>query len=242
MVLFLLAACSPPPTIPPPPTPVAVRVLATDLTEPLLLDLAAAYARVSPSVAVVPGRALAPGAGAALAAGEADLALTSMPATGFFATPLAYARLAVVVHPANAVNALSEAQVRALFAGDIGDWAQVGGAAGPVQVVAPAPGGEAEALFTQQVLAGAAPTVSALVAPGWDAMRTLVGDDPNALGYLPAAELSGAVRVLDQPAELRALVVAVAITEPVGPARDFLAWAQSAAGQAVVAERYEPLE
>jgi phosphate transport system substrate-binding protein len=193
-------------------------------------------------VAVVPSRALASGAGAALAAGEADLAFTTAPDTGFFATPLGYARLAIVVHPDNGVNALSPAQVRALFAGEIGDWAQVGGAAGPVQVVSPAPGGEAEALFAQQVLAGAVPTVSALVAPGWDAMRTLVGDDPSAVGYLPAAEVSDAVRVLDQPAALRALVVAVAVAEPVGPARDFLAWAQSEAGQAVVAERHAPLD
>jgi hypothetical protein len=73
-------------------------------------------------------------------------------------------------------------------------------------------------------------------------MRTLVGGDVYALGYLPEAELSSAVRVLDQPAELRALIVAAAEGEPTGPARDFLAWAQSAAGQAVVRERYEGLE
>jgi hypothetical protein len=91
-------------------------------------------------------------------------------------------------------------------------------------------------------MAEAAPSASALVAPTWDALRELVSTDPFALGYLPAAELSNTVRVLDQPAELRTLVVAVALAEPTGPARAFLAWAQSDAGQAVVAERYEPLE
>jgi hypothetical protein len=129
-----------------------------------------------------------------------------------------------------------------LFAGEITDWAEVGAAAGPVQVVVPAAGSEAAGLLGEAVLPGAVPTNSALVAPGWDAMRALVGGDPLAVGILPRAELSGTVRALETPAELRALVVAEALIEPQGPARDFLAWAQSEAGQAAVGERHEPLQ
>lgn len=237
---LLLAACAPPPTLPPPPTPAAVRVLATDLTTPLLLDLAEAYAAAQNNVAVVPVLS-AEAVSEALAAGEADLALTTQPPAGLYATPLAYAEVAVVVHAANPVGALSAAQTQALFAGEVTDWAQVGGAAGPVQPVI-APDGETTQLFEPALLPGTPASSSALVAPTWDAMQALVGGDPGAVGYLPTAELSSAVRVLDQPAALRALVVAVALAEPSGPARDFLAWAQSDAGQAVVEARYEPLE
>src|SRR5688572_21397934 len=52
--VIFLAACASPPTVPPPPTPAAVRVLSTDLTAPLVLDLADAYSAVNPNVAVVP--------------------------------------------------------------------------------------------------------------------------------------------------------------------------------------------
>ena len=41
-------------TVPPPPTPALLRVAVTDLTEPLLLDLAAAYAEANPAVALAP--------------------------------------------------------------------------------------------------------------------------------------------------------------------------------------------
>ena len=101
---------------------------------------------------------------------------------------------------------------------------------------------EAARLFGQALLLGEPPSVSALVAPSWAAMRELVGGDVNAIGYLPRAELERTVRALEQPVALRALVVAVAASEPTGPARDFLAWAQSEAGQAVVGERFEVLE
>ena len=110
--------------------PAAVRVLATDMTAPLLLDLAAAYAETQTSVAVVPVLNAEDSVADALTAGEADLALTTLPEDGLFATPLGYTRLAVVVHPDNAVAGLSAAQVQALLAGEITDWAQVGGAPG----------------------------------------------------------------------------------------------------------------
>lgn len=44
--------------------------------------------------------------------------------------------LAIIVHPQNPVAQLSVEQLAALFSGDIQDWAQVGGRAGPVRVYA----------------------------------------------------------------------------------------------------------
>jgi hypothetical protein len=140
------------------------------------------------------------------------------------------------------VGRLSTAQVRALLAGEITDWAQVGAAAGPVQVVVPPAGSEAARLLDQAVLQGTPPTTSALLAPGWEAMRALVGEDGLAVGVLPRAELTAALRAAEWAEEARVLIVAEALAEPTGPARAFLAWAQSAAGQAVVGERYEPVE
>jgi len=86
------------------------------------------------------------------------------------------------------------------------------------------------------------------VAPTWAAMRQLVGQNPSAIGYLIGPEMDGTVKALPlvdangAPVPLRLLVVAQAATDPTGPARDFLAWAQSPAGQAAVAPRNGALQ
>jgi ABC-type phosphate transport system substrate-binding protein len=46
------------------------------------------------------------------------------------------------------------------------------------------------------------------------------------------------VRAINLERPLRALIAAVAPEAPAGAARDFVAWVQSADGQAVVAQRY----
>jgi hypothetical protein len=93
-------------------------------------------------------------------------------------------------------------------------------------------------------LSGALPAPNALVAPSWEAMREAVSQNPNAIGYLPLPELDATVKRVETRdlASLRVLMAAVATGEPSGPARDFLAWAQSEAGQRVVARRYAPIK
>ena len=82
----------------------------------------------------------------------------------------------------------------------------------------------------------------------WDVLRATVAENPNALGYLIGPALDDSVRPLPLRAEgqpapaLRQLLAAASAGEPAGAARDFVAWAQSSAGQAVVAERHATLE
>src|SRR5690606_23732753 len=128
-----------------------------------------------------------------------------------------------------------------LFTGAVGEWESVGGRAAPVQVVARAGSSDGAQLFNAQMLNGAEPAAGGRVAPTWAAMRELVAENPNAIGYLPAAEVDDSVSVVDVPVEVTGLVAAVAVAEPTGPARDFIAWVQSDEGQDVVAERYVPL-
>jgi ABC-type phosphate transport system substrate-binding protein len=227
-------------TPPTPPTPAALQVLVTDLTEPLAFDLAAGYAAARPFVAVVPLLAPAAGQGDALAAGQAELglAIEGSAQAGVFTTPIGYVRLVVVVNPANSVSALTPEQARAAFTGQARDWSQLGAAPAPLEAVVREPESDGARLFGEQVLAGPAPSALARLAPTWDEMRRLVAADPGRVGYLPAYAVDESVRVV-AGVEARALVVAVAPGEPAGPARDFLAWAQSPDGQAVVTQRYE---
>src|SRR5690606_30799691 len=145
----------------------------------------------------VPGMAPPASLPAALEAGEAELGLmlpdAATEAAGLFASPVAYVPVRVVAHPSNPVAGLTAAQVQALFTGAVGEWGSVGGAAGPVQVVARAASSDGAQLFNAQMLNGAAPTADGRVAPTWAAMRELVADNPNAIGYLPAAEVDDSV-------------------------------------------------
>ena len=239
LVCLALTGCAPAQTPTPPPTPALTRVAASDLSGPLLFALNREYAAVNPGVVVAPAVLPASLLAEALAEGEADLALMIDTDPALPAWPLGYVTLAVVAHPDNPLEALDALQTAGLFGGEISDWAQAGGASGPVQVVVRATGSDGGLAFQRLALGGTEPTVNALAAPNWEAMRTLVGEEPGALGYLPRHEVDATVKELETPLDLRLLIVAAALAEPTGPARDFLAWAQSSAGQQVVA-RYAP--
>ena len=247
-LLAVLAAACASPTLTPRPTPALVRVAVTDVTEPLLLDLAAAYARVNPDVVVAPSLAPEAGLSAQLAAGQADLAFTTAPDPKLFATPIGYVPFGFVVHPTNPLARLTLPQARGLFAGRLADWGQVGGTAAPVLVVTRGPGTGAEFALEATAVGPLTVTTSALVAPTWAAMRQLVAANPGAIGYLIAPEVDATVKRLPiqdasgAPLSLRLLAVAEAAGDPSGAARNFLAWAQGPAGQAAVALRNQKLE
>lgn len=249
--LFCAACAAPRPS--PPPTPALVRLLVTDLTEPLGWDLALAYAEANPAVVVAPLLAPAGSLAAELAAGRADLALTADPDPALFATPVAYLPWTVVVHPGNPLAALDLDTARALFAGQLTEWTALGAGPGQVQVVARAADSTAGQAFAALLWGGApaaeaAVTRAARLAPTWDALRAMVAENPSAVGYLIGPALDGSVRPLPLRAEgrpalaLRQLLAAASAGEPTGAARDFVAWAQGSAGQAVAAERHAALE
>lgn len=223
----------------------------TDLTAPLFFDLAAAYAEVRPNVSLAATVVSPATMFSDLGARRADLGLVVAADPDLFATPLGYVSFAVVVHPTNPIADLSAPQLREIYAGRVTDWGQVGGVpaaqlpgsstGGAIQPVSRDENSDAAQAFETGILLGESPSANTLVAPTWDAMRQAVSENPGAIGYLPTPELEASVKVVSVAAALRALVVAVAALEPEGQSRDFVAWAQSAAGQEVVAHRYEPV-
>ncbi len=221
--LIGLAACASGPATPL-PTPQLLRIAATDLAAPRLLELVAAYTdpSVAPFVVVLPQSALR----AELETGRAAIALTTQAEPDIFATPLGHVRLAVIAHPANPAAELGPRQIEALFTGRLALW-PVPGAEGRVLVVVRPDGSDAALAFGALALGGEPPSLNALVAPTWTAMRELVAQNPGAIGYLPESELDASVKRIESEVELSAPVIAVALGEPQGAARDFLAWAQA---------------
>ncbi len=214
----ILVACA----APPPPTVSPIRIAATDLAAPVLFAWVDGYAAAAPAVSVLPSVAPLPTVYADLTTGKTDLALAATRDPNLFATPAGYITLTVVVNAANPVISLSVAQVQAIFAGQITDWGQVGAAGGGIQTVGREPGSDAENMFETQILLGALPQANTLSAPSWEAMREAVSGDVTAIGFAP----EGTPEVKAVGVSARILIVALAVSEPSGGLRDFVAWGQ----------------
>lgn len=223
-LLLGLAACQ---AVTPTPAVPVVRVAATDLTAPLLTEAIAAYAATAPDVRFETSL----GAPARMAeqarASQVDVALLAVYPADLFATPVGVITFTLIVHPDNALTALTLLQTQAAFSGAVTDWAQLGRSdGGAIQIVSAADDADAGQAFAEVALNGLRPTRAALLAPTWAAMRQWVSEDINALGYLPVSELEASVKPLATDADLRVPVVAASAVEPSGAARAFVAWMQ----------------
>lgn len=211
LTLVVLVACA----APTPPAVVVVHVAASELALPQVGVWASAYAQQQPQVLIVP---------LAAPASEAALTFTTVRPTTGFSTPVRSGQLNVVVNAANPLTLLTIAQVRALWQGHITRWDQIGGLPSEVLMVTRDPASEVALLLG----GGLPPTSQALLVPHWAAMQAALRENPNALGYLPAAlSLGMGLKILMLDAPLQFLIIATSPTEPVGPARDFLVWVQS---------------
>lgn len=115
--------------------------------------------------------------------------------------------LAIIVHPAQAMRTLSFQQLRAVFAGEIRDWSQLGGRAGPIHLYARDEQSGTFDTFKTLVLSGAALSGSASRFESTDELAAAVVNDPNAIGFVGLAGIGGA----------RAIAVSTAQTRPMSP-------------------------
>jgi phosphate transport system substrate-binding protein len=127
-------------------------------------------------------------------------------------TPIVIARdgLAVVVHKDNPVSALTRDQIRDIYAGDITDWQQVGGKAGAIHLITREEGSGTREAFTKLVMeappatsrpaAGKAEPIristSALTQESNGAVKELVKNDVNAIGYMSLGLVKGELKML----------------------------------------------
>jgi ABC-type phosphate transport system substrate-binding protein len=162
------------------------------------------------------------------------------PPEGWFAAPLGVEAIAIVVHPSNRVRNFTIQDLAGVFSGRLLFWNSLGGPEVKVLPVVPLPGDEVRLGLEASVLAGSELTPRALLAPCPAAMVSLVSQEPGAIGAIPLAETSGAVRIVrvegvlpdrvtaaDGSYPLTLGIVAVAPEEPSGSLRDWLVWVQA---------------
>jgi phosphate transport system substrate-binding protein len=104
--------------------------------------------------------------------------------------------LALIVHPSNPVGNLSGEQIKAIFSGAIRSWAEVGGSAQPIVLVSREAGSGTFGAFEELVMKGVPIVSSALRQGSNGAIRQIVAEDPNAVGYISLGIVDQTVKAL----------------------------------------------
>jgi phosphate transport system substrate-binding protein len=109
---------------------------------------------------------------------------------------IAHDALALIVNPANPIDHLSGEQIRAIFTGALRSWAEVGGQPRPIVLVSREAGSGTFGAFEELVMQGKPITSTALRQGSNGAIRQIVAEDPNAIGYISLGIVDSTVKAL----------------------------------------------
>lgn len=182
-----------------------------------------------------------------VAAGSSDIGTASRdlkPAEmelGLYDTPIAYDAIAVIVNPDNPIRELTTDQVRAIFAGEIQNWAELGGRDKVIGLVNRDDASGTREAFQKIVMGDTPFDRTAAVLPGTGQVRSVVASARGAIGYISVGFVNDEVEVVSidgvEPTTdtvvtgrypLQRLLHFYTVGEPVGFARDFIDFVLSA--------------
>jgi phosphate transport system substrate-binding protein len=235
-----------------------LRVAADTALMPLMRALTDAYTAEHPNILFTLQNGNAQTVGDAIYARQADLAAVSLlpPAVQGRDAPwiadLAQDGVAVVVNRANPLDGLTLQDLRDVFAGVRNRWSDYGVVGlEDIEVAVREEGDGARATFDSTVMGNMKLTLSAMVLPTVDVAMNFVSYEANAISYVPSARITATVappvkvlRIdgqLPTPDAVRSgayrltrMLNLIALSEPQGELRKFVAWVLSPEGQSVV--------
>lgn len=156
--------------------------------------------------------------------------------------------LAVIINPKNPIYDLTLNQVRDIYKASITDWSQLGGPKAKIHVIAREEGSGTRTAFEDLVMDKILITPKAIVQDSNGAVRQLVADDPNAIGFVSmglvnervkALSLGGVAatreNVFNGSYGLSRPFLFIARSQPTGNAKQFIDFILSAEGQKMLA-------
>ena len=179
----------------PTPEPVTLTIAGSTEMRPLLIELTAAYSERNPHVQFSLRGGGSRMGEQRLASGQADIAASTAAypdaeiAAGLVRIPIGLDGIALVVHSDNPVNALTLAQIRALFGGRVLNWEEVGGAR-DVLLVSREEGSATRELFEERVMDEERVALTAVVMSTSSNVVEYVASHRDAIGYVTSAYLS----------------------------------------------------
>jgi phosphate transport system substrate-binding protein len=190
---------------------------------------------------------------------------TTAPQDELVRTPIGVDGIAVILHPANPIDALTLLELHDLYTGRIIDWVALGGAEENVLLVSREDGSGSRVLFEERTVGEEPVSLTSIVMPTSAAVVDYVAQHPGAIGYVTRAYVAGLleddgelaappVKVIAVDGELPTLAVladqAYALPQPLylvtqstpaGVVRQFLDFVLSPAGQEIVARYHLPV-
>ena len=156
----------------------------------------------------------------------------------------------VVVNPENPVHSLSKAQVKAVFAGTIGNWKKLGGPEKTINLYTRDEASGTRAVFWKKAIGKGPISAKANVVVSNGAMKSAVAGDPYGIGYVSVGHIDETVTpvTLDgvtptlETVKNGAYPVARGLFsntkgDPAGLTKAFIDFLFSATGQAIAAEK-----
>ena len=228
---------------------------------PLMEKLGAAYTEANPEINVnVNGTGSSDGVKAANE-GTSELGMasraikTAEKAFGLDELVIAIDGIAVVVNPANPLSDLTLAQIQGIYKGEIADWSEVGGNPGAIAVVSREPGSGTRGAFEDIVDFEDQLVTSAIEFDGTGGVKAEVSKNVDAIGYISLGSVDDSVKGIsvDGAAPSSANVVngSYRVARPFNVVyradeidertRVYLDWIMSSEGQAIVADKYVPV-
>ncbi|MCL2671952.1 MAG: phosphate ABC transporter substrate-binding protein [Clostridiales bacterium] len=183
--------------------------------------------------------------------GSAELGMSSRALKAEEAARLGYVveiakdGLAIIVHPDNPVFDLSLEEIRKIYTREITNWSELGGRDAQIHIIAREEGSGTRSAFEELVIGkGYEISPKAIVQASNGAVRMLVENDPNAIGFISLGLVNDQVKALrlDGVAATRENVINgtyclyrhflfAAIEEPTGVAKQFIDFILSSRGQ-----------
>ena len=165
------------------------------------------------------------------------------------AVPIIYDAIAVIIHRDNPLKDLTLDQVRKIFSAEITHWNEIGGKNHPITMVTREEGSGTREAFQRLIMGQEEISLSGLVQDSNGAIRQVVADDRNAIGYISLGLVNDRVRALkidgieasvENIQHHRYKIVRpflfVFKSNPQGLAKDFLDYILSPAGQKLLVQ------
>lgn len=240
-ILSLVSACSR-------PVDVGIIVAGSTSVQPFSEALAEEFMRQYPDIIIdVQGGGSSAGIKSAQT-NTADIGMSSRDLKedeqALWSVEIARDGLAVIINPNNEVSDLTLKQVQDIYTGIYSNWNQLGGKDAKIHVITREEGSGTRSAFESLVMGDLEIDPRSIVQDSNGTVRQLVGDDPNAIGYVSlglvnekvkALELDGVKathdNVINGTYNLSRPFLFVSSTEPTGNAKLFIDFVLSDEGK-----------
>lgn len=165
------------------------------------------------------------------------------------AIPIAYDAIAIIVHRQNPITNLTLEQIQRVFSRQIKNWQELGWASRPITLVTREEGSGTREAFQHLIMGEKEISLAALVQDSNGAIRQVVGDDPQAIGYISLGLINEKVKALkiegvepnaenirNQRYKIVRPFLLVLKKEPAGAIKNFIDFVLSPEGQKLLAQ------